>query len=95
MGTLTKRMKLKLLRKFFTENLRTPLRASVQDFRSLVAALLCEKDIGADELTCLMKQAGFIERRKKRGTFYVAPTDYLFQYAQEKAINLLGLIGSK
>jgi len=42
-----------------------------------------------------MKQAGFIERRKKRGTFYVVPTDYLFQYAQEKAINLLGLIENK
>lgn len=77
------------------ENLRTPLRASVQDFRSLVAALFCEKDIGEDELTCLMKQAGFMERRKKRGTFYVAPTDYLFRYAQEKAINLLGLIENK
>ena len=91
MVTLTKRMKLKLLRKFFAENLRTPLRASVQDFRSLVAALFCEMD----KLTCLMKQAGFMERRKKRGTFYVVPTDYLFQYAQEKAINLLDLIENK
>lgn len=95
METLTKRMKLKLLRKFFTENLRTPLRISVQDFCGLVAALFCEKGIGADELTAMMKQAGFMERRKKRGTFYIVPTDYLFQYAQERAINLLGYFECK
>lgn len=85
---ITKRMKLKLLRMFFKENLRTPLRLPAQHFGELIADLFGEKRIDEGDVSAMMKQAGFLERRNIKGTFYVKPTPYLFMYAEENGIDV-------
>ena len=56
---MTKRMKLKLLRKWFAQSLAKPIRLSAQHFAELLETLFQESTTEAD-VTKLMIQAGFM-----------------------------------
>ena len=63
---MTKRMKLKLLRKWFAQSLAKPIRLSAQHFAELLETLFQESTTEAD-VTKLMIQAGFMERKRNKG----------------------------
>ncbi|RGU00751.1 hypothetical protein DW701_15915 [Bacteroides eggerthii] len=84
---MTKRMKLKLLRKWFAQSLAKPIRLSAQHFAELLETLFQESTTEAD-VTKLMIQAGFMERKRNKGTFYVVPTDELLGYAYRNKIDV-------
>lgn len=62
---MTKRMKLKLLRKWFAQSLAKPIRLSAQHFAELLETLFQESTTEAD-VTKLMIQAGFMERKRNK-----------------------------
>lgn len=76
-----KRQRLRMLRLFFRKEIRVPVRWSAEEWQR-VAGLILDADLSSDEVTALMKQAGHTERRRKRGTFYVRPTDALMEFAE-------------
>lgn len=76
-----KRQRLRMLRLFFREEIRVPVRWSAEEWQRVVS-LICGDDLSTDEVTALMKQAGHTERRRVKNTFYVRPTDALMQFAE-------------
>ncbi len=84
---MTKRMKLKLLRKWFVQSLAKPIRLSAQHFAELLEVLF-QENTTEEDATELMTQAGFMERKRSRGTFYVVPTDELLGYAYRNDIDV-------
>ena len=84
---MTKRMKLKLLRKWFAQSFAKPIRRSAQHFAELLEVLF-QENTTEEDATELMTQAGFMERKRSRGTFYVVPTDELLGYAYRNDIDV-------
>lgn len=76
----TKRMKLKILRRLFIDDVKRPLRLNPEEWRELLT-LIFREEIGTDETTALMKQAGYPEKRRAKGCFYVRPARELLEIA--------------